>query len=280
MKPLITVVMVTFNEQRMLAAALDSIVDLADEILVGDLGSSDASLEIARGCGATVEQLPHVPAVEQARPALVDRARGDWILLLDPDEVVDRKLAASLQNLASLGNFEAAELTFHTYMMGRRLQGSGWSPRRERHIRFFRKGSVSLPTEVHSLPQPTEGARVASLDESFGVVHHFNYVSWEQFIEKMNRYTSVEAKERFDAGARPSLTTLLKELVLEIASRGIHDRAWRDGWRGVGLVVLMLGYRSSVFVKHRLLTELGSEQDVIEADRRAANRLMRRAEGA
>ena len=266
----ITVVMVTYNEERMLAESLDSVRALADEIVVGDLGSKDASRSIALAHGAKVVDLPHAEAVEMVRPGLVARASGDWILLLDPDEVVSPRLCVSLRQLMEANDHDVAELTFLTYMMGRQLRGTGWSPARERHVRFFRRGRVELRSEVHSPPRAKHGARLASLGPEAGCVHHFNYVSWEQFITKMNRYTSLEASDRFASGASASVWGLVRELALEVAGRGVLDRSWRDGWRGAALLMLMLAYRTLVFAKHRLLVSVGTQADVVDSDRRRA----------
>ncbi|WP_345206737.1 glycosyltransferase family 2 protein [Fodinibacter luteus] len=266
--------MVTLNERRLLAESLSSVQNLATEILVADLGSDDGSPEVARRYGARVVNLPRADAVEMLRPTLVAQATAEWVLLLDPDEVVDPALSRALDAASYSQDFDVVEMTFHTYMMGKRLRGTGWSPNRERHVRFFRKDRVRMSPDVHGGICAEDPARLLRLGEDAGVVHHFNYVSWEQFVSKMNRYTTVEAQERDTAGVLPSLPRLARDLAGEFVNRAVRDGIWRDGWRGLSLLVLMLTYRTLVFSKQRLLLEVGTEEQVGENDRERARGIL------
>lgn len=84
--PLLTAALIVRNEEFFLEDCLKSICGLADEILVGDTGSTDGSIEIARSFGARVLPVEWREDFAQARNRVLDRARGRWILSIDADE--------------------------------------------------------------------------------------------------------------------------------------------------------------------------------------------------
>ena len=271
----ISVVMVTLNESRLLAESLRSVRELADQILVADMGSTDGSPEIAAAHGAEVVAIEPAPAVEVVRPGLVARAAGDWVLLLDPDEVIAPELSATLRRVAEGEEHDAVEVVMANYMMGRRILGTGWGPAQARHVRFFRRDAVALSEAVHSRITPRPGSRVLRASEHDGLVHHFNYVTWEQFLDKLNRYTTVEAADLRESGRSVPSRRLVKELLGETYYRGVRGRAWRDGWQGICLVVLMLGYRTATYAKARLAETVGDEAAVVAQYRRIADDVLR-----
>ena len=87
--PLLSVAMIVKNEAHCLAACLDSVHDIADEILIGDTGSTDDTVAVAREYGAKILSIPWQDDFSAARNAVLAEATGDWLLHVDADEVVD-----------------------------------------------------------------------------------------------------------------------------------------------------------------------------------------------
>ncbi len=84
--PRLTLCVLARDEERVLAGCLDSVRGLADEVIVGDTGSSDGTAALARARGARVEAVPWTDHFAEARNALLAHARGEWVLVLDADE--------------------------------------------------------------------------------------------------------------------------------------------------------------------------------------------------
>jgi len=87
--PLLSVAMIVKNEAHCLAACLDSVHDIADEILIGDTGSTDDTVAVAREYGAKILSIPWQDDFSAARNAVLAEATGGWLLHVDADEVVD-----------------------------------------------------------------------------------------------------------------------------------------------------------------------------------------------
>ncbi|HEY3829870.1 MAG TPA: glycosyltransferase [Solirubrobacteraceae bacterium] len=93
--------MIVRDEQEMLPRCLAAVVDVVDEIVLVDTGSTDASIEIARSYGARVIERPWDGSFAQARNVGLDAATGDWLLVLDADEVLVREDVPLLRSLTA-----------------------------------------------------------------------------------------------------------------------------------------------------------------------------------
>jgi glycosyltransferase involved in cell wall biosynthesis len=267
--------MVCRNERTFLDQAIRSVLPFVDEVIVGDMHSTDGSAELARSLGARVFDIDPAPIAEMAREPLVSSATGEWILIVDPDEVMEPRLGRELRRIVESEACDVVELPFRTYMMGRPITGTGWATEHESHARLFRAGRATLPTSVHSSIASAASHRQTRVDQSRGVIHHFNYVSWEQFVEKMDRYTTLEATRELKANDRPRWSRLVWRIGGEIYHRGVKGRAWRDGWRGPVLVILMCCYRVLTFAKARQRLEGLDDDAVVTRYREIAEQAMR-----
>lgn len=97
--PSLSVIMIVKNEAEVLAECLDSVARVADEIIVGDTGSTDDTVAIAHARGARVLDVPWTNDFAAARNATIQAATGDWLLHMDADEVLDPRGAATLRQI-------------------------------------------------------------------------------------------------------------------------------------------------------------------------------------
>src|SRR5512144_555758 len=115
--PRLSAVLIARNEEADIGRTLDA-VRFADEILVVDSGSTDATVEVCRSRGARVVEHRFEGYGLQKRWA-VEQASNDWVLCLDADEVPDATLVAGIRELmAGEPPLPAYRLTFHTVFMG------------------------------------------------------------------------------------------------------------------------------------------------------------------
>jgi glycosyltransferase involved in cell wall biosynthesis len=274
-KPTISVVINTLNEEKNLPFALRSVQSWADEIVVVDMHSDDQTAQIARDAGARVFFHDRIVAFDEARIFAVGQATGDWILLLDADEVIARPLSLKLMQIASLDEADVVVIPWLNYLLGAPLLHTGWGPHQDRHPRFFRKDRIDLNPRIHSFIHPATGARVLNLppQDEF-TVHHFSYLDIAHFLEKLNRYTSVEAQQAFERGETSGKTSAAIRAVVEFVYRYIFKQGFMDGWRGFYLSGFMATYRLAISAKLQELHAASDRNSNLEAYHRSAEELI------
>lgn len=244
-------------------------------MLVVDMSSDDGTVDIARDLGARVLNHERIGFVEPARAFSCAQARGEWILILDADELVPAPLARELRRIAREDLADAVRIPRLNYILGGPLLHSGWNPDRDRHLRFFKQGHVELSPRIHVGPRIRAGARQLDLPEGPDMaLVHFNYTDTAQFLEKLNTYTSVEAQQAQQSGERPSIRLTLWRASRDFAARYLWHGGWRDGWRGLHLCLLMMAYAVARSAKLHELTLVGRREEIEKNYRLAAERLL------
>ena len=272
---MISVVIHTRNEERNLPYALRSVRGWVDEILVVDMDSTDGTVAIAQSAGARVIRHQPMGFVEPARAFGCAQTTGDWILVLDADEVIPPALARRLAEVATRGEVDAVRIPRLNYLLGGPLRHSGWNPERDRLLRFFRRGAVEISARIHEPFRPVTGARVLDLGPEAGQeIVHFNYVDVVQFIDRLNRYTTIEAEQARERGERGSIGRALWRAGREWLARYGKHRGYRDGWRGFYLSAFMAVYRLVADAKLTELERVGSRAEVDRRYRDAAERIL------
>ena len=273
MTPQISAVVNTRNAERYLEYALRSLVPWTDEVVVADMASEDRTVEIANSHGARVVEVPQARFVEPARAAAVSHARNEWVVVLDADEIIPKRLSEELLETARTARADVVYIPRQNYIMGAPLRSTGWGPDQDRQPRFFRKGLLEFSDEIHSLPRPAPTARVEKLKFSRGLaIVHFNYVDVADFIDRMNRYTTVEAEQSLVR--RGSRRRTGPGAMSTFVRRYLKGRGYRDGWRGLYLSLFMAFYRLLTNAKVRERQESGDGAAVVESYRREAESLL------
>ena len=264
----ISVVVNTRNEERRLGYALRSVRGWADDIVVVDMASTDRTVEVARSFGARV--FAHEPTgfVEPARAFACAQARGDWLLVLDADELVPLPLSLPLRAIAAHDQADVVRIARVNSIFAAPVLHSGWNPERDRQVRFWKAGAVTLPDAIHGHATPRSGARLLDLPYRDGAaLVHLSHVDVAAFLDRLNAYTSVEAEQAFARGERTRPARALAAAAREWLARYLRHGGFRDGWRGFHLALLMAGYRLATHAKLAERADVGTRAD---AERRYA----------
>ena len=254
----ISVVLNTLNCQEGLARALKSVQKLADEIVVCDDGSIDRTIEIAKEFNAKIFHHKSAGYVEPARNYAIERAQEPWILILDCDEEVPPSLAGKLKELATgekRSQIDYVLIPRKNIIFGKWIRHTGWWP--DYNIRFFKKGKVSFSDKIHEEPMAQGREWKLSDKESYAIIHH-NYQTIGQFLERMNRYTDIEAKGLVSSGYKFSWLDLLKKSDGEFLSRFFAREGYKDGLHGFILATLQ---SFSIFLTYLKGWELGGQKE-------------------
>jgi len=185
----LSVCIITLNEEANLGRTLQSVQAIADEIIVVDSGSTDATVSIAQSFGAKVFIEPWKGFPRQKNSSL-QKAGCDWILSLDADEEISPELAASIKTLLDSGStpqFNGYTMNRRNLYFGRWIKHSGYYP--DPKLRLIKRGSAEFELrDVHEdLKMP------GRLGHLHGDMIHHAYPTLESFIEHANRYSSLGA---------------------------------------------------------------------------------------
>ncbi|GAB4487451.1 MAG: glycosyltransferase family 2 protein [Thermodesulfovibrionales bacterium] len=235
------------NEERNIEHCLQTL-RWCDEIVVVDMESEDRTVEIAKKYTDNIYHHEKIPAFDIAKKLCVEKTTGDWVLLIDADEMVPPPLALLLRDTAEKDEADIALVPFRHYLLGECVRHAGWgyTPM----PRFFRKGAIAFTETIHAYQHVVEGARQVLLpcrDEN--CIVHFNYRDSFHFVEKLNRYTGVEAQHLFEKQARFSYGALLKAGAREFWARYYTLKGYKEGERGFSLSLMMFFYRVLSHIK-------------------------------
>ncbi|MCL4415386.1 MAG: glycosyltransferase family 2 protein [Actinobacteria bacterium] len=235
MQTKISVVINTCNEGKNIEQAIKS-VDWADEIIVCDMHSDDKTVETAKKLGAKIFFHKKEEFVELARNFAVSKASNPWILVLDPDEQIPESLAKRLQEISEkMEQIDYVRLPRKNLIFGHFMQASMWWP--DYNIRFFKKGKVSWTGKIHRQPEALGTGLDLAAEENWAIIHH-HYDSILQFLERMMRYTKIQADELREEKYKFDWKDLLKKPLSEFLSRFFANRGFKDGLHGLILSLL------------------------------------------
>lgn len=242
----ISIIINTLNEEKNIGRVLES-VKWASEIVVCDMYSSDKTVEIAKKMGAKVVFHKKMDFVEPARNFAISKVSCDWVLVLDPDEEIPESLKERLVQIAGkMKEIDYVRLPRQNIIFNKWIKNSGWWP--DYNIRFFKKGKVKWTDKIHRPPQ-TEGLGIdLEADEKWAIIHH-NYQTISQFVERMNRYTSVEAESIIKEGYQFDWKDLFRKPLNEFLSRFFARQGYKDGLHGLSLSLLQALSNLVVYLK-------------------------------
>lgn len=235
---MLSVVVVSFNESIKLRKCLSSVKDFASEIVIYDLGSTDGVEEVVGEFNGKLISGEKVNYVEKVREKAIQGASLEWVLVLDPDEIVSGGLAKEIPNLISQVEYVGVNIPRKNIFFGSWIKHSNFWP--DRHIRLFKKSQVKWPTRIHTYPKVEGDILVLDADENKSIIH-YGYDSWWDFIRRQLRYAKAEAENIRESQGGFSPFRLFWLPLREFLARFIKHTGYLDGLNGVFIVgVLML----------------------------------------
>jgi (heptosyl)LPS beta-1,4-glucosyltransferase len=252
----ITATIITLNEAENIGAACES-VSWANEIVVVDSGSTDATAEIARACGARV--IVHEwPGFAAQKQFAADAATHEWIFSLDADERVSPQLHQSIEDLLYTNEAQLADgylIARRSFYMGRWIKGGGWYP--DRQLRLYRRSRASWEgAYIHESVKMREGARVEKLAGDIehhtvrGPLHHHRMIG--------ERYAPLSARQMYEQGRRTSPLKVALAAPAAFTRSYLLKGGFRDGLAGVAIASFAAHHD---FLKHLLLWEMQNRKD-------------------
>jgi glycosyltransferase involved in cell wall biosynthesis len=258
----ITASIITFNEAGNIRAACES-VSWANEVLVVDSQSTDATREIAEACGARV--VNHAwPGFAAQKQFAADCAKHEWILSLDADERVSAELRKEIEGLLDKSAAQLADgyrVPRRTFYMGRWIRGGGWYP--DYQLRLYRKARGRWKgAYIHESVRMLEGARVERLR---GDILHYTNDGGAAKHHRMigERYAPLAARQMFEEGRRTTLTRIATAGPAAFIRSFLLKGGFRDGLAGYSIASFAAHH---AFLKNLLLWEMQQDSNEMNRD--------------
>lgn len=257
--PKLSVVVITFNEADQIDACLQSIKDLADEIVVFDSGSTDDTVAKVRQYTDRVFETDW-PGFGPQKQRALQAARGRWVLSLDADERVSPELVQEIRAVMQQ-DIAGAYIPRLTSVCGQPVRHGGWYPDYllrlvQREYAFF---SEDVVHEQLCL-QPNAPGLANGLPRLKTPILHPSYTSLDQLVQKMNLYSSMGAEKLAQKGIKGGVTKALIKGFAAFCRSYIFKRGFLDGSLGV---VIAISSAESAYYKYLkrsfLLNERGAE---------------------
>jgi glycosyltransferase involved in cell wall biosynthesis len=245
-----------------LAGCITAARQAADEVLVADSGSDDGSIEIAHSLGARIIQREYRSAGDFKNWA-IPQAKHPWVFTVDSDETVTPELATEIRQLVLTNNScDGFWVRRVNYFFGKPMRYGGWGP--SHLLRIVRR-------DVGRYVGSTDHAEVVLPAERVGKLRrpllHDAVWSYDRYLNKLNRYATMQAELWHAAGKRSSLAQLALRGPLRFLNDYLLRGAILDGAEGLQCSFLV-AYAS--YLKQVKLWELDRAQPRTEAP--AANR--------
>jgi (heptosyl)LPS beta-1,4-glucosyltransferase len=234
----VSAVILTRNEEKHIERCLRSLA-WADEILVVDAESTDRTQTLATA--ATAPWAGHLRFVRRSWTGFRDQrnfamaeAKHDWLLVVDADEECTPELATRVQELLSTPSgppFRAYKVRRVEYFLGKPIHFGIWNPSYQ--DRFFHRAGVKYVNDIHEYPIFPQ--RASELHEP--LLHSPDFEP-ERFLEKMNKYTTIEARERVAAGQRTNAFRLVGAFPAMFLKNYFYYGAYKDGFHGLVISLL------------------------------------------
>ncbi len=224
----LSVVIITFNEERNIARCLASVKGVADDIVVVDSFSTDATGKIVQEHGARFVQHAFEGHIEQKNWAIT-QAKYPWVLSLDADEALDEELVRCIlavkQKPVEADGYAMARLTNYC---GTWIRHGGWYPDIKLRLWDSRKGCWG-GTNPHDRYEMDSGARTRHLH---GNILHYSYRSISDHIKQADYFTTIAAQALHARGKRAGLLKMLVSPCAKFISGYLLRGGFRDGFHG------------------------------------------------
>lgn len=241
--PAISAILITYNEETDLPGALESLQNVADEVVVVDSGSTDRTCEVARRHGARVVVRPFTNFGDQKNFA-ASQAAHDWVLSLDADERLSSELRESTAAWKKgKPAFVAYEINRKPNYLGGWIRHSGWYP--EHCIRLYRRDAARFVGALHESVK-LEG-RVGRLR---GELLHYTIRSLGEHYAKMEAFTTRAAEDLYARGRRRWRGGMWVAAPWTLLQRFVFQLGFLDGYRGALIAWTSARY---VWLKYRKL---------------------------
>lgn len=244
----VTIVVLTKNEEKNIVEVINNAHNITESILIVDSGSTDKTVELAEKYEAKVIYRTWDNDFSAQRNFALEHISTDWVLYLDADERMNDELIEAVKK--ALANNKQAMYRFirRNSAFGKDFKYGVLGP--DSVVRLFPKDRVKWQDKVHE--RPVGDLPTVTLE---GYLRHYTYKDYDQYVAKMNQYSTIGANNNFEKGKKASA---IKDFVFRpffaFVKMYFLKRGFLEGWLGFVLCLNYANYTLNKYVKLKLLS--------------------------
>jgi len=259
----ISTIIVVKDSPPYLFKTVNSVNDISKEIIIVDIGiSKDIVNKLQKYKNVKIVNIKEdVPYVELIREKTKKFASCEYILLLDPDEIVQPKLKGIIKD--NLEKYDYFKIPRKNIIFNRWIRYSRWWP--DYQVRLFKKSQVTWPKIIHRQPK-AEGKHfdIPPLEE-FSLLH-YNYKNLDEYFSKALRYAKNEALDFFNNDKILTFKETTRRAINEFISRYFAAFGYKDGIQGFILACFQMFYYFLVYFYYLELKKFKTEEKINEGE--------------
>lgn len=247
----LSVVIITFNEEKNIERCLKSVKNIADEIIVVDSFSTDKTESICKKYDVKFIKNKFEGHIQQKEFAK-NIAENNYILSLDADELIDKQLEQSILQIKKDYKSDGYKINRLNNYCGKWIKHGSWYP--DKNVRLVHKEkAVWQGKNPHDSLKIKDNCSQGSLK---GNILHYTYSSIEEHIAQMDKFTTISAQTLFKEGKKASLFKIFISTFVSFLKGFILKLAFLDGFYGI-IVALINPF--ATFLKYVKLRKLNIE---------------------
>lgn len=222
----IAVVILTKNEEKNIVSVIENVREITCEIIIIDSGSNDETVDLANQYGAKVFYRRWDNDFSAQRNFVLDKTDADYVLYIDADERLSAELIESVKSVVVKGEAKQYSFMRQIEAFGFGYQHGIFAP--DEVVRLFPKTEVRWENKVHERP-------VCQLPKQklSGILTHYTYDSWQQWLDKAGQYTSIWAEDNFNKGKRVGKSAAFTHGIYGFIRTYFFQLGFLDGWAGM-----------------------------------------------
>lgn len=233
----ISVAIICKNEEKRIRQCLES-VKWADEIVLVDSGSTDATLEIAKHYTDKIFVNTDWQGFGPQKKLAVEYAAHDWVLALDSDELVSDELQNEIMTVISAADeYTVFRLNRLTQFCGKFIKHSGWHP--DRIVRLFNKKHYQYNDAFVHEAVDCKDAKTVDLKSK---LLHYQMDSLDDYMDKRNRYAKAWAEAQYKKGRRTNFIEIILHSLFSFVRHYMFRLGFLDGYHGFMIAVIQMQY--------------------------------------
>ena len=248
----LSVVLISYNEEKNIRRCIRSVQGIADEIIVVDSFSDDDTVAIAISEGAIVKQSKFDDYINQKNKA-INMASHDLVLLLDADEAVSDELAIAINEARKGLSYSAYSMSRCSFFCGRFIKRGLWYP--DKKLRLFDKrlGHCGGMNPHDKIIMDTD----LPVKHLKGDILHYTFDTVEEYLERNDAVSSIAAQSLYDAGIRKPWTKIVFSPLWAFINGYFLRLGFLDGYNGY---IIALYSSQQSFAKYQKLRRLHKQE--------------------